>query len=106
MPGVPVGRTRLAFAVIGLLCGAATAACGPIIFVGLVVPHVARFVCGPDYRWVLPYSMVMGPLVLFGATCSAACSAGDGELQVGVMLGIIGAPFFMLLVRYGRLAEL
>ena len=57
--GVRVGRTRLAlFAVIALLCGAATAACGPIVFVGLAVPHLARLVCGPDYRWILPYSML------------------------------------------------
>ena len=47
-----------------LLCGAATAACGPIGFVGLTIPHVARMIVGPDYRWVLPYSMVLAPILL------------------------------------------
>ena len=105
--GVNVGRTRLAlFAVIALLCGAATAACGPIVFVGLAVPHLARLVCGPDYRWILPYSMLIGPLVLLLCDVLGRVLAGDGELQVGVMLGVVGAPFFIFLVRYGRLAEL
>ena len=105
--GVNVGRTRLAlFAVIALLCGAATAACGPIVFVGLAVPHLARLVCGPDYRWILPYSMLIGPLVLLLCDVLGRVLAGDGELQVGVMLGVVGAPFFIGLVRYGRMAEL
>ncbi|HET9421286.1 MAG TPA: iron ABC transporter permease [Nocardioides sp.] len=105
--GVHVGRTRLGlFAVIALLCGAATAACGPIVFVGLAVPHLARLVCGPDYRWILPYSMVIGPILLLVCDVLGRVLAGDGELQVGVMLGIVGAPFFIALVRYGRLAEL
>jgi iron complex transport system permease protein len=105
--GVRVGRTRLAmFAVVAVLCGAATAACGPIVFVGLAVPHLARLVCGPDYRWILPYSLVLGPLVLLCADVLGRVLAGDGELQVGVMLGVLGAPFFIGLVRYGRLAEL
>ena len=105
--GVRIGRTRLAlFAVIALLCGAATAACGPVVFVGLAVPHLARLVCGPDYRWILPYSMLLGPLVLLLCDVLGRVLAGDGELQVGVMLGVLGAPFFIGLVRYGRLAEL
>jgi iron complex transport system permease protein len=105
--GLHVGRTRLTlFAVVALLCGAATAACGPIVFVGLAVPHLARLICGPDYRWILPYSMVIGPLVLLLADVLGRVVAGDGELQVGVMLGVLGAPFFVGLVRYGKLAEL
>jgi iron complex transport system permease protein len=105
--GVGVGRTRLAmFAVIALMCGAATAACGPVVFVGLAVPHLARLVCGPDYRWILPYSLLLGPLVLLTCDVLGRLLAGDGEVQVGVMLGVLGAPFFIGLVRYGRLAEL
>ena len=76
------------------------------MFVGLAVPHLARLVCGPDYRWILPYSMVIGPIVLLVCDVLGRVLAGDGELQVGVMLGIVGAPFFIGLVRYGRLAEL
>ncbi len=105
--GVRVGRTRLAmFLVVAVLCGAATAACGPIVFVGLAVPHLARLICGPDYRWILPYSMLIGPVVLLLADILGRVLAGDGELQVGVMLGVIGAPFFIGLVRYGKLSEL
>jgi iron complex transport system permease protein len=105
--GIRVGRARLfLFAVVALLCGAATAACGPIVFVGLAVPHLARLVCGPDYRWVLPYSMLLSPMLLLLADILGRVVAGDGELQVGVVLGVLGAPFFVCLVRYGRLAEL
>ena len=105
--GIRVGRTRIAmFAVVALLCGAATAACGPIVFVGLAVPHLARLICGPDYRWVLPYSMLISPILLLLADILGRVLAGDGELQVGVVLGVLGAPFFVGLVRFGRLAEL
>lgn len=105
--GLNVGRTRLAlFVVVAVLCGAATAACGPIVFVGLAVPHLARLVCGPDYRWILPYSLLLGPIVLLGCDVLGRVLAGDGELQVGVMLGVLGAPFFVGLVRYGKLSEL
>ncbi len=105
--GISLTQTRLALlAVVAVLCGAAAAACGPIVFVGLVVPHVARFLCGPDYRWILPYSLVLGPLLLLGADIIGRLLDGSGELQVGIVLGVIGAPFFVLLVRYGTLAEL
>jgi iron complex transport system permease protein len=105
--GIRVGRTRVAmFAVVAVLCGAATAACGPVVFVGLAVPHLARLICGPDYRWVLPYSMLISPILLLLADILGRVLAGDGELQVGVVLGVLGAPFFIALVRYGRLAEL
>ena len=56
-----------ALAVVVLLCGAATAAAGPIAFVGLTVPHVARAICGPDYRWILPWSLVLAPTLLLAA---------------------------------------
>jgi iron complex transport system permease protein len=105
--GISVGRTRvLLLALVALLCGAGTAACGPIVFVGLVVPHVARFICGPDYRWILPYSMVLSPVLLLGADIIGRIAGSPGELQVGVVLGLLGAPFFIALVRYGRLSEL
>ena len=107
--GISLTRTRVSlFIVVGLLCGAATAACGPLVFVGLVVPHVARFICGPDYRWILPYAMVLGALVLLGADVIGRVlgGSGEGELQVGIVLGILGAPFFVLLVRYAKLAAL
>ena len=89
-----------------VLCGAATAACGPIVFVGLVVPHLARAICGPDYRWVLPYSLALAPLIFLAADIFGRLVLAPGELEVGVVLGVLGAPFFIALVRYRNLAEL
>ncbi|GAA2574784.1 iron chelate uptake ABC transporter family permease subunit [Dactylosporangium fulvum] len=104
--GQRVTRTRAAaFGVVALLAGAATAACGPIVFVGLVVPHLARFICGPDYRWILPYSMLLAPIVLLLADVLGRVVAAPDELQVGVVLGVLGAPAFIGIVRYGRLSE-
>ncbi|MEH1163813.1 iron ABC transporter permease [Micromonospora sp. CPCC 205539] len=104
--GQNVTRTRAAaFAVVAVLAGAATAACGPIVFVGLVVPHLARVICGPDYRWILPYSMVLAPVVLLLADVVGRVAVAPDELQVGVVLGVIGAPAFVAIVRYARLSE-
>ena len=94
------------FVTVAMLCGAATAACGPIVFVGLIVPHLARFICGPDYRWILPYSLILTPIVLLAADILGRVLVSPGELQVGVVLGVLGAPAFILLVRYRNLAEL
>ena len=102
---VAVIRAVSAVAVV-LLCGAATAAAGPIAFVGLTVPHVARAICGPDYRWILPWSMVLAPTLLLGADVIGRLVARPGELQVGIVTAIIGAPFFIALVRRRHLVEL
>jgi iron complex transport system permease protein len=103
-------RLRLArtaiFASVAVLAGAATAACGPIAFLGLAVPHLARMICGPDYRWILAYSLVLGPAVLLLADIVGRLVLPTGELQVGVVLGILGAPVFIALVRYRDLVEL
>lgn len=105
--GQRVRLTRtLLFVTVAVLCGAATAACGPIVFVGLVVPHVARAICGPDYRWIMAYTAVLGPIVLLAADVVGRVVLSPGELQVGVVLGVLGAPAFIALVRYRNLAEL
>jgi len=105
--GQRIGRSRILGAVcIVLLCGAATAAAGPIVFVGLAVPHVARAICGPDYRWILLYSMVLSPVLLLGADIVGRVIARPGEVQVGIVTAIVGAPVFIFLVRRRRLAEL
>jgi iron complex transport system permease protein len=105
--GVRVGAARVLSAVsVVLLCGAATAAAGPIGFVGLTVPHIARAICGPDYRWVLPYSAVMAPILLLGSDILGRIVARPGELQVGIVTAFVGAPFFVMLVRRRRLAQL
>jgi iron complex transport system permease protein len=87
-----------------LLCGAATAACGPIAFVGLVVPHAVRAVTGPDHRWLVPCSGLLGAVLLLVADTVGRVVARPGELQVGIVLALIGAPFFIALVRRRRSA--
>ena len=105
--GQRVRLTRVVmFVTVAVLCGAATAACGPIVFVGLIVPHLARMICGPDYRWILSYSLLLTPIVLLAADIVGRLIISPGELQVGVVIGVIGAPAFILLVRYRNLAEL
>jgi iron complex transport system permease protein len=105
--GQRVGLARAFVAVVVvLLCGAATAAAGPIGFVGLTIPHVARLVTGPDYRWILPYSMLLSPILLLGSDVIGRVVAQPGELQVGIVTAVIGAPFFIALVRRRKLADL
>jgi iron complex transport system permease protein len=105
--GTRVGVARLFSATsIVLLVGAATAAAGPIAFVGLTVPHVARAITGPDYRWVLPYSAVLAPILLLGSDIIGRVIARPGEIQVGIVTALIGSPFFVMLVRRRKLAEL
>lgn len=89
-----------------VLAGSAVAAAGPIAFVGLTVPHVARAITGPGYRWVLPYSMMMAPILLLGADVIGRIIAPPGEVQVGIVTAFIGAPFFIALVRRRKLAAL
>ena len=93
-------------AAITLLTGAATAACGPIAFVGLVVPHVARSITGPDHRWLIPYSGLLGVVFLLLADVLGRVVARPGELQVGIVLAVVGAPFFIALVRRRTLVQL
>ncbi|MEW1772230.1 iron chelate uptake ABC transporter family permease subunit [Streptomyces sp. NPDC086777] len=105
--GANLGRTRaLAMLAATVLCGAATAACGPIAFVGLMVPHVVRSFTGPDLRWILPYAAVLSPVLLLGADVVGRVVARPSELQVGIVTAIIGGPVFILLVRRRRTAQL
>jgi ABC-type Fe3+-siderophore transport system permease subunit len=93
-------------AAITLLCGAATAACGPIAFVGLVVPHVVRAFTGPDHRWLIPCSGLLGAALLLSADVLGRVVARPGELPAGIVLALVGAPFFVALVRRQRTAGL
>lgn len=105
--GQSVRRTRvLGIVAITLLAGGATAACGPIGFVGLVVPHVVRAFTGPDYRWLLPASGLLGAVLLLTADVVGRLVARPGELQVGIVLALIGAPFFIALVRRRKLVTI
>ncbi|KAA0931476.1 FecCD family ABC transporter permease [Streptomyces apricus] len=105
--GAHLGRTRaLSMAAATVLCGAATAACGPIVFVGLMVPHVVRSFTGPDLRWILPYATVLSPVLLLGADVVGRVVARPAELQVGIVTAVLGGPVFIFLVRRRRTAQL
>jgi iron complex transport system permease protein len=105
--GVRLARTRaFAGACAVVLAGAATAAAGPIVFVGLAIPHVARAIAGPDYRWILPYSAALGPILLLGSDVLGRIVARPEEVQVGVVTAVVGAPVFVALVRRRKLVEL
>jgi iron complex transport system permease protein len=105
--GAHLNRTRaLGVLAVTLLCGAATAAAGPIGFVGLTVPHVARAVTGPDQRWLLPFSAVLAPILVLGADVIGRLVARPGEVEVGIVTAFLGAPVFIALVRRRRIAAL
>ncbi|WP_406516861.1 FecCD family ABC transporter permease [Streptomyces sp. NBC_00134] len=105
--GANLNRTRaLSMVAATLLCGAATAACGPIVFVGLMVPHVVRSFTGPDLRWILPFSAVLSPVLLLGADVVGRLVARPAEVQVGIVTAIIGGPVFIYLVRRRKVTQL
>jgi iron complex transport system permease protein len=105
--GAHVGRTRVLVGIsVTLLCGAATAVAGPIAFVGLMVPHVARWTVGPDQRWIIPYSAVLAPVLLLVSDVIGRVIATPGEVQVGVVTAFVGAPVLIALVRRAKASGL
>lgn len=105
--GENVLRTRL-IASLGavILCGIATAACGPIGFVGLVVPHIVRLLVGPDHRWLLPFSALVGACLLVAADTLGRVVSRPSEIEVGIITPLLGAPFFIFIVRRQKVREL
>jgi iron complex transport system permease protein len=89
-----------------LLCGAATAIAGPIGFVGLVVPHLCRLLVGVDQRWLLPFSAITGASLLVVADVLGRIVARPSELDVGIITALIGAPFFIAVVRRQKVRAL
>lgn len=88
-----------------LLAGAATAAAGPIGFIGLVAPHLARLVCGPDHRWTLPGSALSAALLLLGADVVGRVVAAPAEVAAGIVAALLGGPFFIAVVRRFRVSQ-
>ncbi|MER6636052.1 iron ABC transporter permease [Streptomyces microflavus] len=104
--GVRVERSQLLGAAVAvLLCAAATAAVGPVAFVGLVAAHCARMLAGADHRWSLPLSMACGAILLIGADIAGRLVLDHGEIQVGVMTAVVGTPFFVWLARRRNLVR-
>ncbi|WP_091077573.1 FecCD family ABC transporter permease [Microlunatus sagamiharensis] len=105
--GARVGLIRvLSAAAVVLLCGAATAAAGPVGFVGLTIPHAARALVGSDYRRILPTSMLLAPILLLTADVVGRVVARPGEVQVAIVTAVLGAPVFVAIVRRHRLSGL
>lgn len=105
--GVRVGTTRtLTMLAITLLCGAATAAVGPIGFIGLGIPYLARALCGADQRWVIPLCVLLGPVLLLLADVLGRILVPGSEVQAGIITALLGAPVLILIVRRRRMAAL
>lgn len=105
--GTRVRTTRITGIVaITLLVGPATAVCGPIALLGLVAPHAARAVVGPDQRWLVPCAGLVGAIVLLAADTTGRVVQEHGELQVGIVTAFIGAPVLLSITRRRRLVAL
>ena len=93
-------------ALVVALAGGAVAIAGPVGFIGLAIPHMVRSLVGPDYRWILLYSLLLGPCLLLSADVVGRVIVRPSELQVGIVTAAIGSPFLIYLVRFTKLAEL
>lgn len=100
--GSRVARTQLfGLVAITLLCGSATALVGPIAFIGLMMPHLSRWLVGQDHRWSLPATLLATPLLLLMADIIGRVIV-PGEIRVSVVSAFIGAPVLIYLVRRRR----
>lgn len=98
--GVNITRTRiLVIVAVTLLAGGATAIAGPIGFIGLMVPHIARWIVGPDQRWILAYTLILAPSLVLTADILGRIVIRPGEFPVGIVTAFVGAPVLILLVR-------
>ena len=105
--GENVLRTRLVASVGAvILCGVATAVCGPIGFVGLIVPHICRLLVGTDHRWLLLFAAVAGSCLLLISDTVGRVIVPGSEIDVGIITPFIGAPFFIWIVRRQKVREL
>ncbi|MFF5625062.1 iron ABC transporter permease [Microbacterium sp. LWH10-1.2] len=106
--GEHVFRTRLVSALGAvILAGAATAIAGPIGFVGLIVPHACRMLIGTDHRWLLPFSALTGSALLLASdVIGRVIAPSSEEIQVGIITAVLGAPFFIWIVRRQKVREL
>lgn len=95
------GRLLVVLAVV-LLCGSAVSMVGPIAFVGLAVPHLARVVVGLDHRRIVAVSALLGPVLLLGADVVGRLVVRPGELEAGLVVALVGAPVLLLVVRRSK----
>ncbi|MFD4233289.1 FecCD family ABC transporter permease [Streptomyces sp. NPDC058542] len=105
--GTRLAVTRVAVILaVTLLAGTAVAVAGPISFVGLMVPHIVRWFVGPDQRWILPVTVVVAPAFLLAADIIGRVVLPSGELRVGLVTALVGAPVLVTLVRRRKVSTL
>lgn len=105
--GVRTGVVRVFAALAGvLLCGATTALAGPIGFVGLMVPHIVRLLCGPDLRYIIPMSAVLGAVLLTVADVIGRLIGYPGELEAGIVTAFIGAPILVYIAMREKVSSI
>ncbi|OWA00807.1 iron ABC transporter permease [Streptomyces sp. CS113] len=105
--GTRVRRVRvLSVVAVTLLCGGATAVCGPIGFVGLMIPHAARAFCGPDPRWMFPFCALYAPVLLLVSDMIGRVVVPPSEIEVGTVTAFLGGLLFIHLVRRRKVAQL
>ncbi|MEF3307247.1 FecCD family ABC transporter permease [Paenibacillus sp. GYB003] len=88
-------------AIVMTLCATSVAVAGPIAFIGLVTPHLCRYLIGGDIRWMTVYSAFVGAILLIAADIAGRFAAMPGEMPIGVMTALIGTPFFIYVARKG-----
>ncbi|MFF0697947.1 FecCD family ABC transporter permease [Streptomyces tendae] len=105
--GTRVRRVRvLSVLAITLLCGGATAVCGPIGFIGLMIPHAARAFCGPDPRWMFPFCALYAPVLMLVSDVIGRVVMPPSEIEVGTVTAFLGGLLFIHLVRQRKVAQL
>ncbi|MFD8570251.1 FecCD family ABC transporter permease [Streptomyces sp. NPDC059639] len=105
--GTSIRRTRiLSIVAITLLCGAATAVCGPIGFIGLMIPHAVRAFSGPDPRRLLPYCALFAPALLLVSDVVGRVVVSPSEIEVDIVTSFLGGLLFIHLVRQRKVAQL
>lgn len=101
--GIDVTKSRIIISVIAvLLAGISTAVIGPISFLGLMVPHIARLLVGSDHKILIPYSMLLGAFTLLLADTIGRTIAAPYEISAAVIMSVIGGPFFIILLRRSK----
>ncbi len=101
--GVNVTRSRIVISVIAvLLAGIATAVIGPISFLGLIVPHIARLLVGSNHKVLIPYTVLLGAFTLLLADTLGRTIAAPYEISASIIMSVIGGPFFIILLRRSK----
>ena len=101
--GLDVNKNRLFISAVAvLLASISTAVIGPISFLGLIVPHIARLLVGTSHKWLVPYTMLLGAFCLLLADTIGRTIAAPYEISAAVIMSVVGGPAFILLLRKAR----